>query len=96
MNALQSLPTYWDDQEAKEYTDLWNGLSGAARDVLRCLFDKGPTWDGNVPSKLGRDELLEKGLAVKMCMQKGEQGFQALTYKGHSVHTAGQVLGSAS
>jgi len=38
-------------------------LSSAAKDVLGQLFVSGPTWDGNVISKGGRNELLEEGLA---------------------------------
>jgi hypothetical protein len=39
------------------------GMSGAAREVLRCLFFHGPTWDGDIPSKVGRRELVDLGLA---------------------------------
>jgi hypothetical protein len=38
-------------------------LSGAAREVMRCLFIHGPTWDGDIPSKNGRGELVGAGLA---------------------------------
>jgi hypothetical protein len=51
-------------------------LSSSAADVLRCLFFHGPTWDGNVPSKQGRDELVRMGLA-----QRGS-GWQWLTGPG--------------
>lgn len=37
-------------------------LSGAALDTLWCLFAHGPTWDGDVPSKAGRNELVDLGL----------------------------------
>lgn len=39
------------------------GMSASARDVMRCLFFQGPTWDGNIPSKAGRGELCKLGLA---------------------------------
>lgn len=39
------------------------GLSGAAFDVMWCLFLHGPTWDWNLPSKQGRDELVHLGYA---------------------------------
>lgn len=52
------------------------GLSGAANETLRCLFFHGPTFDGDVPSKSGRTELVELGLA-----ERGE-GFQWLTRAG--------------
>jgi hypothetical protein len=51
-------------------------LNGRERDVLLCLFLHGPTWDGNVPSKTGRDELVERGLA------KRYKGWQYLTDQG--------------
>lgn len=37
-------------------------LSGAAIDTLRAL-QRGPRFDGDVPSKCGRNELIELGLA---------------------------------
>lgn len=51
-----------------DYRALWGALSGAAKDTLVCLCKHGPTWDGDVPSKTGRDELLEKGLTSKIVM----------------------------
>lgn len=38
------------------------GLSGAAIDTFRALA-RGPQFDGDVPSKVGRNELIELGLA---------------------------------
>lgn len=52
-------------------------LSGAEWDVLWCLFYNGPTWDGNIPSKAGRNDLVDRGLVVR-----GGDGFQALTTEG--------------
>jgi hypothetical protein len=51
-------------------------LGGGAADTLRCLFFHGPTWDGNVPSKSGRDELVNMGLAAR------SNGWQWLTRAG--------------
>lgn len=51
-------------------------LSGAALDVLWCLFAHGPTYDGDVPSKMGRDELVDMGLAERY------DGWQWLTRHG--------------
>jgi hypothetical protein len=39
--------------------------SGAVRDVMRCLFFHGPTWDGNIPSKSARDGLCKLGLVER-------------------------------
>lgn len=38
------------------------GMSGCAREVMRCLFFHGPTEDGDIPSKTGRGELFKMGL----------------------------------
>lgn len=38
------------------------GTAGA-KDVLRQLFLDGPTWDGNIISKAGRDDLIAVGFA---------------------------------
>lgn len=51
-------------------------LTGGELDVLRALFMTGPLWDGNVPSKTGRNSLVEKGLADRV------DGFTFLTRKG--------------
>ena len=44
----------------------------------------GPTWDGDVICKSYRDELLDMGLAARICC-KGEQGYTGGTYIGYSV-----------
>ena len=51
-------------------------LSGAATDVMYCLFLLGPTEDGNVPSKSGRDDLYSLGLIDRA------DGWQWLTRDG--------------
>ena len=51
-------------------------LTGAETDVMYCLFLLGPTWDGNVPSKSGRDDLFDKGLIDRA------DGWQWLTRDG--------------
>lgn len=40
-------------------------LEGSAKDVLAQLFLQGPTWDGNLVSKAGRDRLNELGLITR-------------------------------
>ena len=50
--------------------------SAAIKDVLRCLFTHGPTWDGNIPSKAARDGLQKLGLV------EHEFGFAWLTRYG--------------
>jgi hypothetical protein len=51
-------------------------LSPAAIDVLGQLYTNGPTWDGNVASKMGRGELCQAGLAWH------EHGYAFLTSEG--------------
>jgi len=57
-------------------TKQFEPLSGAATDTLWCLFLNGPTWDGNVPSKTGRDELYDRELIER------HEGWQWLTKAG--------------
>lgn len=60
-------------------------LTGAEKDTLIALVEQGPLWDGDVPSKQGRDSLVERGLAVKIVV-KGEDGWQAATYSGRDTY----------
>lgn len=51
-------------------------LSGREYETLWCLFYHGPTWDGDIPSKCGRDDLVERNWAFRY------DGWQALTPEG--------------
>jgi hypothetical protein len=62
-------------------------MTGAETDTLIALVECGPLWDGDVPSKTGRDSLLEQGLAVRVVV-KGEDGWQAATYAGRDAYKA--------
>jgi hypothetical protein len=53
-----------------------DGLTGAEWEVLWQLFLNGPTEDGDLPSKSGRDSLIQGGWAF------GLDGWQSLTEKG--------------
>jgi hypothetical protein len=55
---------------------LRESISSAASEVLGQMFVHGPTWDGNVVSKSGRDELVRAGLAFRI------HGFASLTAAG--------------
>lgn len=83
--APRTQPVYSAEEDAR-YQALWDSLSGAGMDTLVCLCKHGPTWDGDVPSKAGRNELLEKGLAAKIVLKNSEQGYQAATYLGSYVY----------
>lgn len=61
--------------------------SGFCFDTLLALAKDGPLWDGDVPSKNGRDDLIDHGMAVRVVC-KGEQGHTALTYKGSDFFVA--------
>lgn len=62
-------------------------LTGAEKDMLVALVEQGPLWDGDVPSKTGRDALIAQGLAVRVVV-KGEDGWQAATYAGRDAYKA--------
>lgn len=62
-------------------------LTGAEKATLVALVESGPLWDGDVPSKTGRDALLEKGLAQRVVV-RGEDGWQAATYAGRDAYRA--------
>ena len=51
-------------------------LTGAQIDTLWTLFFNGPTQDGDVPSKQGRDDLCDANLAFRY------EGWQSLTKEG--------------
>lgn len=41
-------------------------MHDAAQETLRCLFFHGPTMDGNLPSKMGMAELVDRDMAYKI------------------------------
>lgn len=56
-------------------------LNFGERDCIRTSFERGPLFDGDVPSKSDRDSLVEKGF-IEHVVVKGEWGYNACTYKG--------------
>jgi len=56
-------------------------MNGAERDCILGGYKHGPLFDGDVPSKSGRDRLVEKGYMARVVV-KGEEGYNACTYKG--------------
>lgn len=60
-------------------------LDDMERDVFRQLFFHGPTWDGDVSSKSGRDGLVERGLVVRRdgWQTLSEAGFTAAVEAGY-------------
>lgn len=62
-------------------------MGAAERDTLIALIEQGPCWDGDVPSKAGRDALIANGLAIR-CVSVGSDGYTAATYKGRDAYKA--------
>lgn len=60
-------------------------MASGERDTIRAAFTAGPLYDGDVPSKSGRDALLEDGMIAKVVV-KGEEGFNACTYRGAAAY----------
>lgn len=60
-------------------------MTGAEIDCLVGLVERGPLWDGDVPSKRGRDDLIEKGLAIRVIVA-GRDGYTAATYEGRDAY----------
>jgi len=59
-------------------------LISVEKTTLHALLSDGPLFDGDVPSKIGRDLLIDKDLAVKVIV-KGSDGYQVATYLGRDV-----------
>lgn len=73
-----------DNEELRDALELIiqvESLSGGSIDCLIAAFKRGPLYDGNVPSKAGRDVLLEYGMMSKVVVN-GEDGYNACTYRG--------------
>lgn len=52
------------------------GMTSAAQEVLKCLFFHGPIQDGDIPSKIGRGDLVTAGYVERW------NGWQWLTKDG--------------
>lgn len=67
-------------------------LTGSQHDTLVALVERGPLYDGDLPSKIARDELVEKGLAIQI-LHRGSDGYTAATLEGGEVFK--RVFGNA-
>lgn len=81
---------YGSDEHCAAARAVLGGLDSAATETLKALVKEGPLWDGDVPSKSGRDALVDLGLATRNIIVRGQQGYQAATYDGWYVFRAGQ------
>jgi hypothetical protein len=66
-------------------------MTSAERETLQCAYKSGPLWDGDVPCKSARTQLVIDGLMAKVVV-KGQDGFNACTYKGQSAIKLLQVM----
>lgn len=84
LEVLHVNPEYTPENEvlaAKKLIGDVLRMSGAEIDTLVALYERGPLYDGDVPSKSGRDSLLHSDMAAKVII-RGEDGYNACTYKG--------------
>lgn len=88
LEAIYESPETSTPEELKRACELIirvQAMTSAERDVIRCTWLYGPSYDGDIPSKSGRDILLAEGFVAKVVV-KGEQGFNACTYRGHAAY----------
>ena len=76
-----------DDEYDVACFALAHALTPTHREVLEQLVMHGPVYDGDIVSKSKRDDLMDLGLAQRVCV-KGEQGFTGANYVGWQVHKA--------
>lgn len=72
-----------EPDQAEEFNKLL--ASGAVVDTLIGLIENGPLEDGDVPSKNGRDQLIDQGCAQRIVV-RGSDGFTAATLKGAALY----------
>lgn len=56
-------------------------FTGAELDTLIGLVRHGPLFDGDLPSKTGRNSLVDRGFAARI-RNKGQSGYNAVTDAG--------------
>lgn len=81
--------TFEEEMQAEQdrYAALAEQLNGAGVDSLVSLIETGePVFDGDIPSKSGRDHLIQLELASR-AIYKGEYGYAVATYLGAYVYT---------
>ncbi len=84
LDALHESTELSSAEELKRACDLIievQAMDSAERDCVRAAYQRGPLFDGDVPSKSGRNSLLENGYMAKVVV-KGENGYNACTPKG--------------
>lgn len=95
LEAIHESPELSTPEELKRACELIirvQEMNSAERDTLIGAFRQGPLYDGEVPSKSGRDALLSDGFIAKVIV-KGEDGFNACTYKGLRAYRILEAIG---
>lgn len=85
LNCDLSLSTDSEISYAYEVIHRLRTLTGGVVYTLVAAYKDGPLFDGDVPSKAARDTLVKEGYMVRIVV-KGEQGYNALTYKGRDLY----------
>ncbi len=78
--------------EAEKNADNYFGICAAIALILHkdyhehllSLVDNSPVWDGDIISKSRRDDLIDMGLATRICC-KGQQGYTGGKYIAYTV-----------
>jgi hypothetical protein len=73
-----------DERSDALVVDVRLALSPAHREELQHLFKNGPVHDGDVISKMSRDDLVRWRLATRINV-RGQWGYTAATYLGGHV-----------
>ncbi len=84
MEKMGISPDYCTFSEMKRYLviiDKAQTLSREAGETLKAMYDHGPLFDGDLTSKVGRDELANKQFCTRIVV-KGDQGYNAVTADG--------------
>lgn len=82
--SIHQLPELSTPEEIKNACDLIiqvQEMSNGDRDCIKATFRHGPLFDGDVPCKTSRDNLIKNGFLTKVVV-KGEGGFNACTTLG--------------
>jgi hypothetical protein len=70
----------WEDRPFE--TDV---LAGGWAETIITLIERGPVDDGDIPSKVARDELVSRGFAARVIVNQKEAGNVA-TYAGRELY----------
>lgn len=81
INESVELSSSTELKEALKLIICAQDLTNAEIDTITAAYKIGPLYDGDVPSKSARDNLVNSGFIAKITVDK-QEGFNACTYKG--------------